>query len=172
MHAMVTAVLSGRTEVLGEVTLMDLDRMQPDHSAGEGAADKLSVLLPRLGLSQLQLQDVAAGAAVFSSLLNALLPQHQAALADDSDSGGSSAGSSAGRLNSFADGLGARTQQTRRLRIVLRKEVTLKAAMLCWFIGCFSWDQLTKAYVFAWPYPLRLPVLMQLIAHQYNQQQR
>jgi hypothetical protein len=175
MHAGLSAVLTGKTEILGEVTLMNLARMQPDPSAGEGAADKLSAIVPQLGLSQLQLQDIAAGNAVCTSLLNSLLRQHQnalAALADGDDSGATSAGSSADSFDSFANTLGARTHETRRLQVVLRKEMTLKAAMMCWFIGCLSWAQLTKAYVFAWPYPLRLPVLMQLIAQHYEQQQQ
>lgn len=175
MHPLLTVVMERRPELLYQVTLHDLATMQLDPQAAVLGTEKSKAAVPFLDLSPLQRQDIAAGNALFARLCGNIQQQHQqlqlqAAATSTAQTSVGSSGTQQPSRQDFLQGhvkqLQQRARETERMEVLLQEEFTLKAAGCAFVMGCLTWEQLVRGYVLAFPYPLRLPVLMDEIAQQ------
>jgi hypothetical protein len=154
--------------------------LQPDPEAEPKHAALVAALPPVLGLTEQQLQEISAGTSLFSGLLSNIMReqlQHQRELASDASDSSSSSGepcdSGAASTDSTRPAgcrdLAGHQRSTGRMQALLRKEYCMRAAASAWFAGCLTWQQLTKAAVMCWPYPL-CTVKLALEVSRYAQQ--
>jgi hypothetical protein len=158
--------------------MYNVGTLQPDAEAGPKHAALVAALPPMLGLTDQQLQEISTGMSLFMSLLSSILReqlQHQRELSSDtSGAAGSSSGpcDSSSTHSSFTHShrdLAGHQRSTGRMQALLRKEYCMRTAAGAWFAGCLTWQQLAKATVMCWPYPLRM-VKLALEISKYAQQ--
>jgi len=142
-------------------------RLQPDPEGVAQDTERLPALPPLLGLTDQQLQDIAAGTAVFADLLQKIVTEQQElqAACERSSVDLSTTGDC---LRSTGEKLEAQQQSAARMQALLRKDSALRSAACAWFIGCLSWEQYTTAAVLCWPYPTRVSTLALKIARYYE----
>jgi len=187
-HPLLTAAMDGRPQLMFQACMYNLATLQPDPQAAEQGTVQSKAAVPLLDLTPLQMQDIAAGNALFARLSSTIRQQYQqlqaAATTSTAPPSGSGADSSAACMGTqpgqqqssqdflkhHAKQLQQRAHETERMQVLLQKEFTLKAAGCAFITGCLSWEQLVYGNVLAYPYALRLPIVMDEVARQLQQQ--
>lgn len=141
-------------------------RLEPDPEGVAQDTERLPALPPLLGLTDQQLQDIAAGAALFADLLQNIVTEQQELQASERSS--IDVSTTGDCLSRTGEKLEAQEQSAARMQALLRKDSALRTAACAWFIGCLSWEQYTTAAVLCWPYPTRVPTLALEIARYYE----
>jgi hypothetical protein len=179
---MTAVMLSGRPEVIEGVSTYNLATLQPDANA---MRDQETSLPPLLDLTDDQVQEIIAGAAIFRKLQDSILQQQQQQLqqagldagsAVPSDACGSACTDSSAcsgpqgcsstvssstqelSLQRILGDLDHHMRHADRMRVLLQKDLTMRAIALAWLCGSLDWRQITKATILCWPYPWRARV--------------
>jgi hypothetical protein len=175
----------GRYDVVEKAHAFNLETMQPD-AAGAAAhqAEQAVAVIPALGLSEQQREFIAAGMGLYYDLLSAIhaeRQQNQGQLAEaDCAAGPSTPLGSAGSQQEpggTLESIGSRQQQlqaqqslAQRLKLLLHKEYGLRLAVMGFFAGCLTYQQLSKLAVLSWPFAMRMLFLGTEIMQQWRQQ--
>lgn len=155
------------------VNLVTLEE-EPDSLATHTAL--YAAMPPLLGLSQQQLQMIAAGVPLFRQLMQSVVDERQqlqaklVAEAQGHDSSSSDSRSTSTSSSMHDRHLARDERNTCRVKAVHNKDYVLRAAVAGWWVGTLSWRQLTLAQSLSWPYPLR-QALLSLEVGKYAQQQ-
>jgi hypothetical protein len=189
LHYTVSLLLSGRPQVLWDLTLFNCETSALEADASTKHAAQLATMPPQLGLTEQQLQEISAGMSLFKDLHNSILEERQVVHAEllaqeiscrgagssDGAPGSTYSNSPASTATDDVDclqhELEERQRNTSRMQVLLHKDIMLRAAAAAWFIGCLDWQQLTKAAVMSWPYLPRILSLAEAVT-QYAQQQQ
>lgn len=159
---MVSALLHDRFALAEHLPYCDLSTLicPPDDAAAPAATAQLASIAAVLGLAEQQLQDIAVGSALFSRLLRHIQEQQRQVHADEraSSSSGSTGRASPDHQDaadecclSLHHDWQEKQHKCRRMQVLLRKELNMRAAYTAWFAGCLSWEQYTKAAILCWP---------------------
>lgn len=166
-RVLMSLLMAGRQDVIEQVSLYDMETMQPDPDAPAKHVARMATVPPLLDLTPQQLQEFAAGAPLFQELLGSILRQQQELQADmsaqesgpssSSDHSSDSASTSTGTtsLHSLHRDLEGAQRSAARMHVLLHKEFGMRAAAVGWLLGCLDWRQVSKAAVLCWPYPVR-----------------
>lgn len=193
MHCITSLVMRGRQDIVERAHCLNLESMQPDSAAaGQHQAKQAAVLVPLLGLSEQQQELVAAGMRLYFDLEHGIHQERQdmqaqmeaLEAADDTSDSSKDAASSSGAgpsrsssNTSSADGGLAPLSSRRkllakqhailgRLQLLLQKEYILRLAAMGWFVGCLSYEQLSRLAVMSWPFGMRVLFLAAEIMQQ------
>lgn len=152
-----SAIIHGRPELIAQVNSYNLQDLTDAPDSLPANVTKQSERIPAvLGLTQQQLQDIKAGSALFSCLMQGILDEQRQAQAQCNSSSAdsssiSSSSSSSDSLDSLQQDNDAEQNKTRRMQVLQRKEFVVRAATAAWLAGCLSWEQYTTASIAAWP---------------------
>jgi len=168
-HVYSSIVLLGNEDVAERVTFINLETLQHDAAAASShLVSQAAVVVPTLGLTEQQQEVITVGMHLYYDLVAVIHQERQdlqtqmAAVEADRTHGQAGATVSAGSQAGPMDNLSARCLQLRkeealisRLKQLLHKEYLLRMAMLGWFVGTLSYEQLSHAAVMCWPYAMR-----------------
>jgi hypothetical protein len=174
-------LMCGRQDVIEQMSLYNLATMKPEPEANTAQAAHTAATPALLDLTEQQLQEVSAGAPLFTDLLGRIWREQQQLHADlsaqeavgscsstrTSDSGSISTTCSvaeASTLHSLHKDLVGHQRSAARMHVLMHKEYVMRAAAVAWLMGCLDWKQISKAAVLNWPYPVRIYGLVQAIA--------
>lgn len=181
LSLMTAVMLAGRPEVIEGVNTYNLSTLQPDPQAMQQQHNQDATLPDLLDLTDDQVQDIIAGAPVFKKLQESIVRDEQQLLraglgavrTTPSDSGSShdnssvcsthngsrvSGSSQELSLQAILGDLEQHMRYTDRLKVLLRKDLTMRALTFAWLAGSLDWRQITKAAILCWPYVCRLRV--------------
>lgn len=181
----------GRQDVVESINVLNMQSMEADVEGAVRQAGKVASLIDKLELTQQQQHVIATGSSMYMRLLCSVSQERQrlqaqvAAMDKEAPAAAVGSSTSGSRPDDTNDStsttlrelealeirpevLEKQQQQVARLQLVLQKEFFMRMAGMTWFVGCLSWQQLSKAVVLSWPYAMRPLLLAQAIQRRHE----